>query len=135
MVHGPLSVAILGRAYNGLWSMVNFPLAILGHGYNGRPWSTFRWLYSCVDTMDYSPWSTSIGHAAMSIPWIIVHGLLSVGHSRQSIPWTIFHGQLSVDHTLMSIPWIIVHGPLSVGGRYHRLYSMVHFPLATLGCR
>ena len=93
------------------------------------PLSTFRWPYSGVDTMVYIVYhgTLSVGHTGVSIPWTVVHGPLSIDHTLMSIPWTIILG-----HSRWSIPWTILHGPLFVSGRYHGLWSMVHFPLMIL---
>ena len=135
--------------------MFHFLFAILGCRYHRLygPWSTFYWPYSEVDAMDYSPWSTFFSHTWGSIPWTIVHVLLSVGRARQLIPWTIVHCPLSVGHTWSSIPWTIVHGPLSfghtrgliawiivhcplsVGHTRRSIPWMFHFPLIILGGR
>ena len=79
MVHCPL--VIVGGAYQGLLSMVHFPLAI-------------------VDTMDYIIHGPlSVGLTWWSIPWTIVHVPISIDHTRWSIAWTIVHSLLSVGHT------------------------------------
>ena len=130
MEHFLLSMIVtmdLRGQYQGLPS-VHYPLSV---GY----------------TLKSIPIPLSFSHAVGSILWTVVHCPFFVIHSLRSILWSIFHGPLSVDHTLMSIPgplyigyivsipWTIVHGPLFwaiLGGRYHGLLSMFHFPFAIL---
>ena len=103
MGYSPCSIfrwpCILSCQYHGLWSMVHFPLAILGGQYHG--------LY-----IVHGP--SSVSHTIRLIPWLIPCPS-SVGHTRWSIPWTIVRGTLSVCqsevNTVDYSPWSTFHWP------------------------